>query len=225
MKTPFIRTVLTIVRKDLRAELRSRELLSTMGLFALLSILIFSFALELDRIAREEAVSGVLWVTVVFASILGLNRSLALERDQGNLEAMLVAPIDRAGILFGKLVGNLIFVLLVAAVMLPVMTVLYNKTLIQPWLLLILLLGILGFSTVGTLLATMTVQTRARESLLPIVMLPIALPVILAAVRGTTAILTGARQEDWLIWLQILAAVDGIYLLLCYLLFEYIIED
>lgn len=225
MKTPFIRTVLTIVRKDLRAELRSRELLSTMGLFALLSILIFSFALELDRVAREEAVSGVLWVTVVFASILGLNRSLALERDQGNLEAMLVAPIDRAGILFGKLVGNLIFVLLVAAVMLPVMTVLYNKTLIQPWLLLILLLGILGFSTVGTLLATMTVQTRARESLLPIVMLPIALPVILAAVRGTTAILTGARQEDWLIWLQILVAVDGIYLLLCYLLFEYIIED
>jgi heme exporter protein B len=225
MKTPFLRTVLTIVRKDLRAELRSRELVSSMGLFALLSILIFSFALELDRVAREEAVSGVLWVTVVFASILGLNRSLAMERDQGNLEAMLVAPIDRAGILFGKLVGNLIFVVLVAAVMLPVMTVLYNKTLIQPWLLLILLLGILGFSTVGTLLATMTVQTRSRESLLPIVMLPIALPVILAAVRGTTAILTGARQEDWMIWLQILVAVDGIYLLLCYLLFEYIIED
>ncbi|MBL8160812.1 MAG: heme exporter protein CcmB [Anaerolineae bacterium] len=225
MKTPFLHTVVTIVRKDLRAELRSRELVSSMGLFALLSILIFSFALELDRVAREEAVSGVLWVTVVFASILGLNRSLAMERDQGNLEAMLVAPIDRAGILFGKLVGNLIFVLLVAAVMLPIMTVLYNKTLFQPWLLVILLLGILGFSTVGTLLATMTVQTRSRESLLPIVMLPIALPVILAAVRGTTAILTGAREAEWMIWLQILVAVDGIYLLLCYLLFEYIIED
>ncbi|MBZ0282282.1 MAG: heme exporter protein CcmB [Anaerolineae bacterium] len=225
MKTPFLKTVLSIVRKDLRAELRSRELLSSMALFALLSILIFSFALELDRVARQEAISGVLWVTVVFASILGLNRSLAMERDQGNLEGMLIAPIDRAAILFGKLAGNLIFALLVAAFLLPLMSIIYNIPLLQPWLLLVLLLGVLGFSTVGTLLATMTVQTRARESLLPIVMMPITLPVILGAVRATTSILNDLPLDDWIAWPQILFVVDIVYLVMCYFLFEYVVEE
>ncbi|HEX2907076.1 MAG TPA: heme exporter protein CcmB [Phototrophicaceae bacterium] len=225
MKTPFIKAVLSIVRKDLQIELRSRELVSSMGLFALLSILIFSFALELDRNARREAISGVLWVTVVFASVLGLNRSLAMERDQGNLDAMLLAPIDRVAIFFGKLVGNLVFTLVVGLLLLPIMTILYNENLVQPWLLLVLLLGTFGFATVGTLLAMMTVQTRARESLLPIVMLPVTLPVLLAAVRASTNILTGTPIADWIAWPQILIVVDIIYLVACYLLFEYVIEE
>jgi heme exporter protein B len=225
MKTPFLATVLAIVRKDLQAELRSRELITSMGLFALLAILIFSFALELDRLAREEAIAGVLWVTIVFASVLGLNRSMAMERDQGNLDAMLMAPIDRATIFFGKLVGNLVFALVVGLLLVPLMSVLYNRNLVQPWLIVVLLLGTFGFSIVGTLLATMTAQTRARESLLPIVMLPVALPVILPAVRASTAILTGTPQEDWIAWPQILVVVDLIYLVMCFLLFEYVIEE
>jgi heme exporter protein B len=225
MSTPFIQAVIAILRKDLRTELRSRELVSAMGLFALLSILIFSFALELDRIARQEAISGVLWVTVVFASILGLNRSLAMERDQGNLDAMLLAPINRAAIFLGKLIGNYLFALVVGLLLLPVMTILFNMALFQPWLILILFLGTLGFSTIGTLLATMTVQTRARESLLPIVMLPVALPVLLASVRASTNILTNAPIDDWIAWPQILIVVDVIYLILCFLLFEFVIED
>jgi heme exporter protein B len=225
MKTPFLKAVLSIVRKDIQIELRSRELVSSMGLFALLSILIFSFALELDRSARQEAISGVLWVTVVFASILGLNRSLAMERDQGNLDAMLLAPIDRVAIFFGKLAGNLVFALVVGLLLLPIMTILYNQNLLQPWLLLVLLLGTFGFATVGTLLAMMTVQTRARESLLPIVMMPVALPVLLAAVRASTNILTETPIADWIAWPQILVVVDIIYLVACYLLFEYVIEE
>jgi heme exporter protein B len=196
-----------------------------MGLFALLSILIFSFALELDRIARQEAISGVLWVTVIFASILGLNRSLAMERDQGNLDAMLLAPINRATIFLGKLIGNYLFALAVGLLLLPVMTILFNMPLLQPWLLLILLLGTLGFSTIGTLLATMTVQTRTRESLLPIVMLPVALPVLLSAVMASTSILDNVPLDDWIAWPQILVVVDIIYLILCFLLFEFVIEE
>jgi heme exporter protein B len=225
MKTPFLQAVVSIIRKDLRLELRSRELLSSMGLFALLSILIFSFALELDRIARQEAISGVLWVTVVFASILGLNRSLGMERDQGNLDAMLLAPIDRSAIFVGKLVGNFLVALVVGLLLLPIMTVLYNINLLQPWILVVLLLGTWGFATIGTLLATMTVQTRARESLLPIVMLPIALPVLLSAVRACTSILTELPFDDWFAWVQILVVVDLIYLVMCFLLFEYVIEE
>lgn len=225
MNTPFFKAVGAIIRKDLRAELRSRELVNSMALFALLSILVFSFALELDRQARQEAISGVLWVTVVFASILGLNRSMAMEREQANMEAMLMAPINRATIFFGKLAGNYLFTLLVGLILLPLMTVLYNISLVQPWVLAILLLGTLGFSTVGTLLAAMTVQTRARESLLPIVLLPVALPVLLAAVRASTSVLNNAPIEDWIAWPQILLVVDFIYLVLCFLLFEYVIED
>ncbi len=165
MKTRFFAVVSAIIRKDLQAELRSRELIGSMGLFALLSVLIFSFALELDRIARVEAISGVLWVTIVFSSILGLNRSMAMERDQGNLEALLIAPIDRGAIFVGKLIGNFLFTLTVGAVLLPLMTILYNLSLITPMLILTLLLGILGFTVIGTLLAGMTVQTRARDFL------------------------------------------------------------
>ena len=225
MKTPFIATILAIVRKDLRAELRSREMISAMVLFALLSIVIFSFALELDRIAREEAVSGVVWVTVVFASMLGLNRSMSIEREHGSLDAMLLAPIAREAIFFGKMVGNFLFALTVGLLLIPLTTVLFNITLTRPWLVIVLVLGTLGFAIVGTLLATMTVQTRARETLLPIVMLPVALPVLLAAVKASTQILDDAPLADWITWPQMLLVVDFVYMTLCYLLFQYVIEE
>lgn len=225
MKTPLIPTILAIVQKDLRAELRSRELVSTMALFALLSILVFSFSLELNRTVREEAVAGILWVTVIFASVLGLNRSMAMERDQGNLDAMLLAPIERQAIFFGKLVGNFIFTGVVAFLLVPLMTILFNRPLFQLSLLAVLLLGTLGFSTVGTLLATMTVQTRARESLLPIVMMPVALPVLLPSVFACIGILNNSSQAEWTSWLQMLAVVDLVLIVLCFLLFEYVIEE
>lgn len=225
MKTGFVPAFLAVLRKDLRAELRSKELLSAMGLFSLLSILVFSFALELDRQARVESISGVLWVTLIFASILGLNRSMALERDQGTMDALLIAPIDRAAIFIGKLIGNALFMLLVALVLLPVMTVLYNITLVDPRLIGTVLLGVLGFATVGTLLAAMTVQTRSRESLLPIVMLPIALPLILSAVRASTGILNNAPVDQWGSWLGILLVLDAAFLGVCFILFDFVVEE
>lgn len=225
MKTGFSRTTLAILSKDLRAELRGRDLISTMILFALLSVLIFSFALELDRSARLEAVGGVLWVTVAFASLLGLNRSMASERELGNMDAMLVAPVFRAAILFGKLLGNFIFTLLVGLLLAFIMMLLYNINLLRLELLLVLILGILGFASVGTLLAAMTVQTRAREALLPVVMLPMALPIILAVVRATTGILNDAPATEWLTYIQVSAAIDLIYLALCLLLFDFVVEE
>lgn len=225
MKTPFLTTTLAIINKDLRAEVRSRELISVMVLFAFLSILIFSFALELDRVAREEAVSGVLWVTLIFASVLGFNRSMAMERDQGNIDAMLLAPIDRSAIFVGKLVGNYLFTLIVGLVMLPVMTILYNMSMLDPWVLFTTLIGIFGFSTIGTLLATMTVQTRAREALLPIAMLPVVLPFLLTAVRATTGILSETPQADWIVWVQLLAGISVIYLVLCVFLYGFVVEE
>jgi heme exporter protein B len=224
-RTPFFHVVTSIIRKDFQAELRSRELVGSMGLFALLSILVFSFALELDREARTESISGVLWVTVVFASILGLNRSMSLERDNGNLDALLIAPINRAAIFVGKLVGNFVFTLVIGLLLLPIMTVLYNVSLITGWLLVVLVLGTLGFTTIGTLLSAMTVQARAREALLPIVMMPVVLPLLMAAVRASTGILDASAQNDWLQWTTIVAVLDVIYVVMCFLLFEYVVEE
>ena len=225
MRTSFFTVVMSIIRKDFQAEWRSRELIGSMGLFALLSVLVFSFALELDRVARSESISGVLWVTIVFASILGLNRSMAMERDQGNLDALLLAPINRAAIFVGKLAGNFVFTLVIGLLLLPLMTILYNVSLISVWLIAVLVLGTLGFTTLGTLLAAMTVQTRSREALLPIVMMPIILPLLLSGVRASTAILSGTPQSDWIQWVQIVMVLDVIYVTMCFLLFEFVVEE
>ena len=225
MKTPFATCVFAIIRKDLRSEIRARELVSVMALFALLSILVFSFALELDKDAREEAVSGVLWVTLVFASLLGFNRSMAQERENGNLDALLLAPVSRAALFVGKLLGNFIFTIVVGLAMLPLMTMLYGANLLQGWVVVTTALGIFGLATIGTLLATMTVQTRAREALLPIAMLPIVLPLLLTAARAVKGILSEAPASEWQAPLGILAAICLIYLVLCLLLYEYVVEE
>jgi heme exporter protein B len=221
MSTPFLITVFAILRKDLKAELRSRELINAMALFALLSILVFSFALALNREVRVEVIGGILWVTLVFSSILGLNRSLANELDAGGLDAMLMAPVPRAAIFVGKLTGNFFFVFVIGLILLPLISVLYNITFSLWLMLLVLFLGTLGFATIGTLLATMAVQTRSRETLLPLVMMPVALPILMLAVRASRAAVQGELD---ILGLLTLLALDFLYLTICTLLFEYVIE-
>ena len=180
----FLRALVAIVWKDLAAELRSRELLSAMFVFALLVILIFNFALELEPKTRASVTSGVLWVTFAFAGTLGLNRSMAMEKDRGCLDGLLLAPVDRSAIYFGKAIGNLVFMGIVELIVLPVYSVLYSTNLFQPGLLLVILLGSVGYVAVGTLLASMAVQTRTRDVLLPILLFPLVIPVLVAAVKG-----------------------------------------
>ncbi|MCY3574261.1 MAG: heme exporter protein CcmB [Chloroflexi bacterium] len=225
MKTPFVAAVRAIVSKDLRAEWRSRELVSAMALFSLLTVLVFSFALELDKSAREAVISGVLWVSLIFASLLGFNRSLSLEHDQGSLDALLLAPVSRSALFVGKLLGNFTFTMLVALMLLPLMTALYGVNLLDGWALLTTVVGVFGFSAIGTLLATLAVQTRSREALLPIALLPVCLPFLLTAVRATKGILGGAPQSEWQVWLQLLATITSIYMVLCLLLYRFVLEE
>jgi heme exporter protein B len=139
----FMRAMGAVVWKDLSAELRSRELISAMLVFALLVILIFNFALDLDPATRRESTitAGVLWVIFVFAGTLGLNRSMAVEKDRGCLDGLLLAPVDRSAIYFGKVLGNLVFMLMVEIIVLPIYSLLYNVNLFNPGLLLVILLG------------------------------------------------------------------------------------
>ncbi|GAB5491296.1 MAG: heme exporter protein CcmB [Phototrophicaceae bacterium] len=225
MTTSFFTVVTAIIQKDLQAELRSRELIATMLLFALLSVLVFSFALELDRVAEEQAVSGVLWVTIVFASLLGLNRSMAIESDNASMDALLLAPINRGAIFMGKLTSNFLFTFAVGALLLPLMTLLFNINLLTAWLWLVLLLGTLGICITGTLLATMAIQTRAPSAILAIVQLPVALPILLGAVISSNGIIAETPFATWQTWIQILAVVNLIYLVLSFLMFAYVIEE
>ena len=221
----FLRAMSAVIWKDLAAELRSRELISAMLVFSLLVILIFNFALELDPKTRASVTSGVLWVTFAFAGTLGLNRSMAMEKDRGCLDGLLLTPVDRSAIYFGKAIGNLIFMLLVAAIVLPVYSILYSTNLIQPGLILVILLGSIGYIAIGTLLASMAVQTRTRDILLPILLFPLAVPVLIAAVKASSGFLENLPWDEIIPWLNLLIVYDIIFIAVAFMVFDYIVEE
>ena len=221
----FLSHVAAIIHKDITAELRTKEMFSSMFVFALLSVVIFNFAFEL-RVADAVTIApGVLWVSMAFAGVLGLNRSFALEKDRGCLDGLLLAPIDRSASYFGKMLGNFIFITVVEAIILPIFSALFNVNLIQPWILVVLLLGTLGFSGVGTLFSAMAVHTRAREVLLPILLFPVVVPMLIAAVKLTAGFLNGQALGNMANWMQLLVAFDVILIAVSDMTFEYVVEE
>jgi heme exporter protein B len=223
--TAYLRAIHAIVWKDVAAELRSRELLSAMLVFALLVILIFNFALELDIRTRESVTAGVLWVTFAFAGTLGLNRSMAVEKDRGCLDGLLLVPVERSALYFGKALGNLLFMLIVEAIVLPVYSALYNVNLFRPGLLLVILLGSIGYVAVGTLLSAMAVQARTRDILLPLLLFPVVLPVLVAALKASNGFLQGFEMAEITPWLNLLLVYDVIFVALSFMLFEFVVEE
>ena len=221
----FFRALWAVVWKDLAAEWRSRELLTAMLVFALLVIMIFNFALELDARARSNVTAGVLWVTFAFAGTLGLNRSMATEKDRGCLDGLLLAPVDRSAIYFGKAIGNLIFMFVVEIIVLPVYSVLYNVNLFHPGLLLVILLGSIGYVAVGTLLATMAVQARTRDILLPILLFPLILPVMIAAVKASGGFLQNFAWDELKVWINLLVVYDVIFVAIAFMFFDFVVEE
>jgi heme exporter protein B len=218
--------MMAIARKDLAAEFRSRELLSAMLVFSMLVILIFNFALELDVKVRQSVTAGVLWTTFAFAGTLGLNRSMAVEKDRGCMDGLLLAPVDRSAIFFGKAISNLVFMLVVEAIVIPLYAMLYNETRIfQLEFLGVLLLGSIGYIAVGTLLSTMSVQTRTRDVLLPILLFPVAVPVLLASVKASGGIVAGLPFEEILAPLNLLIVYDVVFIAASFMIFDYVVEE
>jgi len=222
----YLRKILAIVWKDIIAELRTKEMFSAMFVFAVLVIVIFNFAFELRGVARaREAAPGILWVAFTFAGVLGLNRAFVLERDRGCLEGLLLAPVDHTAIYFGKMISTVLFMLIVEALILPVFTVFFGINLFDIWLVIIVVLGTLGFAGVGTLLSAMTAQTRAREVLLPILLLPVAAPVLIFAVKATAGVLDGLPPSEIARWLQMLVAFDVIFPAVAFMTFDYVVKE
>lgn len=217
--------VVAIVWKDLVAELRTKEMFSSMLVFALLVIVIFNFAFELKSADMTDLAPGMLWVAFTFAGVLGLNRSFALEKDRGALEGLMLTPLDRSGIYVAKMLSNLIFMSLVELMVLPLFWVLSNLMFFPIALIPVVILGTLGFVAIGSLFAAMTVNARAREVMLPVLLFPVAAPLIVAAVKATGTVLAGQPLLRAGGWLQLLLACDVIFLVLSILTFEYVIEE
>jgi heme exporter protein B len=219
----FLAQVLAILWKDIRCELRSKQTWMGMGLFALLVLVIFNFAFDL-RVDNKAAIApGVLWVAFVFASLLGLGRTIAAEREKGSMDRLLLCPVDRKAIYLAKLLGNLLFIGVVEIVALPVFAALFDVSLFAGTLLPIVLLGTLGIATVGTLFSAMAAATRARELLLPVLVFPLIVPVVISAVRATGSLMVPALNEPP--WIGLMAAFDIIFLSISTLTFEFVIEE
>lgn len=226
MNPSFLKAISAIVQKDLIAEFRSRELITAMLSFSLLVIIIFNFALDLNIEVRKTVAAGVLWTTFAFAGTLGLNRSMAVEKDRGCMDGLLLAPVDRSAIFFGKAISNLAFMLIIEAIVIPLYALLYNEMRIfQLEFLGVLLLGSIGYIAVGTLLSAMAVQTRTRDVLLPILLFPIVIPVLLASVQASGLIINAAEFEKILTPLNILIVYDVIFIAVSFMVFEFIVEE
>lgn len=221
----FLRKVWWIALKDLRTEIRSREIFSTMMAFSALAVVVMGLAFDL-RVPKSEMVApGVLWVVVLYAGVLGLNRSFGAEVDRGTLSALLLAPVDRSAIYFGKLLANLLFILATEALLLPVILIIFDVNLLQAPILLGLLLGTIGYESVGTLFAALAASARARESLLPVLLLPVMVPVFVAGVGLTANVIDAHNLSSLGRWFALLVAYDLIFITLSFLLFDLIWED
>jgi len=223
----YFKKIWAIVWKDIRAEIRTKEIFSSMFIFSLLVLVIFNFSIDLLEVNPLDIAQGVLWIAFTFSGILGLNRSFLFEKENDCLQGLMLTPVDRSAIYFGKMLGNLIFMLIMEAIAVPIFVVLFNIGIYDKIisLAIVIILGTLGFVTVGTLFSAMSVNIKAREVMLPILLFPIVVPVIIASVKSTGAILTGKPFDDIISWLKLIAVFDVVFLVVSFLSFEYIIEE
>jgi heme exporter protein B len=222
-RSPFTTTVATLVWRDLLAEYRSREIVGGGVVFALLALVVFNFAIDLRQDTAADIAPGILWIGFAFAGMLGFGRSFASERERGTLDALLLAPIDRGAIYLARAITNSLLMGIVEIVSLPVFVGLYNVQVAWGQLLLTTALGTVGFSGAGTLVAAIAANTRAREVLLPLLLLPLTVPVLIAAVKAS-AVAMGARPAESLPWLELLLGFDVIIVAASFLVFEYVLD-
>jgi len=221
----FWRKVIAITWKDALSEMRTREIVFSVLVFTLLVIVIFNFAFNASQETMRLVAPGILWVTFTFAGVLSLNRSFILEKEEGCLEGLMVCPISREVIYVGKMLGSLLFLLIIEAIALPIFAFLFNLDVLSPQLIVITVLTTIGFVAVGTLFSALAVNTKAREMVLPILFFPIVVPLIISAVKASGLALSGEPWSGLFPWLQIIGAFDAIFLVVSFLVFAFVIEE
>lgn len=221
----YLKVIWQIIRKDIRLEWRGRQGVPVMLVFSLLVVFLFNFALQLSPDLQSGLAAGLLWVSLAFAGTLGLNRSISLEKESGALDGLLLAPVDRSAIFFGKSISNFLFTTLVALVLLPVFSLFYGSDMFNLALFLIVILGVSAYTSLGTLLAELSIQTRTRDVLLPVLLYPLALPILIAAAEASRGILSGRTLGDSQSWILLLLACGILFNAAGLMFFETILED
>lgn len=225
--SPFLTAVWAIVWKDLQIEKHTRQTISIMIMFSLVTVIMFNFALEANLAAAREVATGLLWSTILLAGTLGLNRSLAIERENQTMEAVLMAPIDRSAIYFGKVISVTIFTLILELVLVFIFIVFFDKPFWRPPVLLVLFLGTVGYIAAGVIVTSMTIQTRTREVLLPVLLLPLSLPLVLPASMAVAAYMFPQLPEFGEVQsaISIVLLYDLLMLSAGFLTYHYVVES
>jgi|SRR5581483_2122728 len=217
--------MLALLWKDLLLEFRTKERISSLFVLSLLIVLVFVFALSPQQIRGPEIEAALLWVTLVFAGMLSLQRAFLLEQERGCFSGLLLTPIEPGTLFLAKMLSNVLFLLLVEVIVAPLSLAFFGVPFTRSLIVLPvgLLLGTVGFSALGTLFAAIAVRTRAREVLLPVMLLPLLVPLLIAAVKVTSAVLTG---EDWTgVWFRVLLSFDIIFVVTGWLIFSQVVRE
>ena len=221
----MIRSASAILRKDLRLEARTKESVPAMLLFSVTAFVLFHFGLDRDSLDGELA-SGVLWVTLLLASVVGVTRLFAAEREQGGIEGLLLSPADRTGLWLAKAAAMFVYLTLVELVAVPAFALLLLGPGLQPELLAVLLLANLGLASVGALVSALASEGRARELVVPLMLLPLLAPLLIAAAGATAPLFSGdGSPEDLGRWLGLLSLYDLVFVLLSVAVFDYLLDD
>lgn len=223
----LFRTALLLAKKDLLSELKTKQVLVTMIIFAGLVILVFSFAFDPANNTTRAVIPGVIWVIIVFSGILGLNRSFISEQRNDTMQGLLVAPMDAQSIYLGKFIANFTMILIVEIVSIPFLFLLFNFQIIGsiPYFILIVFIGSFGFIAIGTFLAALAANSKSSEMLLPLLLFPITSPILIGVTQATRIILTNMEKlSSALAWMQLVTAYDVIFFVLCFLLIDYVLE-
>ena len=223
----YFSQVMTIIWKDFITEIKTRELFSSMFIFALLVVIIFIFSINLSLIQASEVGPGVLWVAFLFAGTIGLNRSFMLEKENGCLQGLLLAPMDRTALYFGKLVSNFVFLLIMEVFTLPLFMVFFNIDLLPHLLplLYVIFVGTLGFCAVGTLLSSLSANLKTRDIMLPILLYPLIIPIIIGSVRMTGQVLAGEPLSSMMNWVSLTLCCDIIYIAISIMVIDFVLEE
>ena len=224
----FVRAVWIVTRKDILIETRTREILFTTLFFALACVLVFAFGFVREGRPVQDAAAGILWIAIAFSGTLALGRAFERERQGETLRALLMAPIDRPALYVGKLLGIVLLLGAVELLIVPIVGLMFQARLFAyPWLMLgLLAAGTIGFAAVGTLFAAMLVRASSRDVMLPILLYPITVPVIIAGVRGTAALLQPDADEPMArAWLSMLVFFDVVFITLALWTFEPVMSE
>jgi len=221
----FLGPILTLLWKDILLELRTKEIVVSVLVFALLVIVVFNFALDPTPQTVALIAPGVLWIAITFGGVLGMTRSFALEKEQGNLQGLMLAPVGRDAIFFGKMLATFVFMIVVEVVIFPILAVLFNLSPSILGMVPIALLATIGIATVGTVFSAMAVNTRSREVMLPLLFFPVVLPVIVAAVEASGVFIRSDGSAELTRWISLLAVFDAVFLVVCPFVFNLLAEE